>query len=75
MFCAISQYLFPALSDAREPPQLLTDLVAAGHLGAKSGSGFYTYEGDQREDLARRRDRVLLKFLAALAEPPSEGEV
>jgi 3-hydroxybutyryl-CoA dehydrogenase len=25
------------------PPQILTDLVAAGHLGQKTGRGFYTY--------------------------------
>ena len=26
-----------------EPPKVLVDLVAAGHLGQKSGRGFYTY--------------------------------
>jgi 3-hydroxybutyryl-CoA dehydrogenase len=26
-----------------EPPQVLRDLVAAGHLGQKTGRGFYTY--------------------------------
>jgi 3-hydroxybutyryl-CoA dehydrogenase len=26
-----------------KPPQVLTDLVAAGHLGQKTGQGFYTY--------------------------------
>jgi 3-hydroxybutyryl-CoA dehydrogenase len=25
------------------PPQILTDLIAAGHLGQKTGRGFYTY--------------------------------
>ena len=27
------------------PPRILTDLVAAGHLGVQSGRGFYTYPG------------------------------
>ena len=26
-----------------EPPRVLVDLVAQGHLGQKSGRGFYTY--------------------------------
>ena len=36
--------LHEGLGDARfEPPQVLTDLVAAGHLGQKSGRGFHIY--------------------------------
>jgi 3-hydroxybutyryl-CoA dehydrogenase len=26
-----------------EPPKVLVDLVEAGHLGQKTGRGFYTY--------------------------------
>ena len=28
------------------PPQVLVDLVAAGHLGQKTGQGFYTWPAD-----------------------------
>jgi 3-hydroxybutyryl-CoA dehydrogenase len=37
-------------SERFQPPPVLTDLVAAGHLGQKTGRGFYTYP---REDRAR----------------------
>ena len=31
--------------DHRRPPQVLVDLVEAGHLGQKTGRGFHNYEG------------------------------
>lgn len=42
--------LHAALGDDRyRPPQVLVDLVRAGHLGRKSGRGFYRYDADGRK--------------------------
>ena len=41
---AIGDYLAEALdNDSFQPPQLMRDMVAAGKLGQKSGSGFYEW--------------------------------
>ena len=40
--------------DHFRPPKVLTELVDAGHLGQKTGQGFYTYP---RADRAAGRDR------------------
>jgi 3-hydroxybutyryl-CoA dehydrogenase len=40
---AIAENLAIHLGPRFEPPQLLRDMVAAGHLGKKSGQGFYTW--------------------------------
>ena len=40
----IAEYLHQALeSEAFRPPKLLREMVAAGKLGKKSGSGFYEW--------------------------------
>lgn len=66
VFNAISEYLFADLAEDKSPPGDLPDLVGSGHLGAKSGKGFYTYEGKDLGEAIRQRDRVLLGFLKAL---------
>ena len=39
--------------DRFRPPRALTELVAAGHLGQKTGQGFYTYPRPERTAAAR----------------------
>ncbi len=40
----IARALANDLGDRYAPPQILIDLVAAGHLGVKSGKGFFDYQ-------------------------------
>ncbi|MER6560527.1 3-hydroxyacyl-CoA dehydrogenase family protein [Streptomyces sp. NPDC001027] len=40
---AIAEYLARELGERFEPPAVLRDKVAAGHLGRKTGQGFYTW--------------------------------
>ncbi|WUJ12235.1 3-hydroxyacyl-CoA dehydrogenase family protein [Actinoplanes sp. NBC_00393] len=40
---AIAEHLARELGPRFEPPAILRDLVAAGHLGRKSGQGFFTW--------------------------------
>lgn len=41
------------------PSKTLEALVKKGHLGVKSGKGFYDYEGKTKEEIYRKRDRFL----------------
>ena len=43
------------------PSKTLEALVKAGHLGVKSGRGFYDYGGKPQEEILRDRDSRLLK--------------
>ena len=42
---------------------LITDKVEQGHLGAKTGQGFYDYGGKSEEEILKKRDRLYLKML------------
>lgn len=54
-----AQFLFPEIEDAKAPPQAVTDLVAAGHHGLKTGRGIYDWsKRDGKALLAQRADRL-----------------
>lgn len=45
---AIARHLETELGPRFAPPQVLIDLVHAGHLGRKTGQGFYSWQGGRR---------------------------
>jgi 3-hydroxybutyryl-CoA dehydrogenase len=49
------------LMTEEKPSELLKDLVSQGHLGVKTGKGFYDYGGRDLEEISHRRDRLLLR--------------
>lgn len=59
----IADYLFPAISDAKEPSAIFKDLVAQGYYGAKTGKGWYEYPDDLAERIIAERDRQFLQLL------------
>ena len=74
VFRAISSYLFAELGAHTEVPAPLEELVAAGRLGAKTGSGFYEYAGGEFSEIIAARDRTLLGFLQVLSANEDTGK-
>ena len=73
---AVQDYLFPSLDRDTTPSQNLQNLVADGHLGAKTGSGFLQWEPGDREAAAARLEQHLISQLttaprAAATEHPN----
>ena len=65
-----AQTLFPQLQSSTEPPKVMQDLVAKGHIGVKSGRGFYNYAldfpGGALDELIQKRDREFMQRLKTL---------
>lgn len=62
---AVAAQLYPQLSAAREPQDVLVGLAREGRLGVRAGAGFYDYDPDA--DVAAERDRGLAAVLEAVA--------
>ena len=52
--------LFPNLSDTKEVPRAITDKIAEGNMGQKTGVGFYDW---RKVDMPAYRDRVAAPYL------------
>lgn len=63
---AIATYLYADLENRTTPSALLTDKVATGQLGAKSGQGFYAWPAERREQVLRDKSAALGELVAWL---------
>lgn len=70
--CAAAATIYPSLCNDATPARALRDRVAAGHLGMKSGRGFYDWPTEQRKAERARYDQLLQQGLRLLADtlPP-----
>jgi 3-hydroxybutyryl-CoA dehydrogenase len=59
----VQSYLLADLSDAKGPQKPLTDCLAAGKMGAKTGQGLYDWTQKDRADFSDRKSRPFLKFV------------
>ena len=69
-YVGITKSLYPALEDTKETPPMAVDMVAQGHLGLKSGRGFYDWTGQDPAEVSARKNRqvvALLKFLKTVS--------
>jgi 3-hydroxybutyryl-CoA dehydrogenase len=53
--------VLPSLCNSTEPGQYLRDLVAAGHLGVRTGQGFHDWRTRSVDELRRTRDLFLVQ--------------
>ena len=55
------------------PPEVVRQLVAQGHLGAKTGRGFQEYPPERLAERQTRRDTLFLELVKLLY--PDSGKV
>ena len=65
VFDNISKYLYDDLDNRPGEDPVLKAKVQAGQLGAKSGQGFYSWQGAESQAMIVDRDRRLLEALVA----------
>ncbi|MDQ0618396.1 3-hydroxyacyl-CoA dehydrogenase [Arthrobacter globiformis] len=58
---AVHNYLFPTLNNDSKASLVVTALIEAGHLGAKTGSGLLQWDSNARAAAAERLEQHLLK--------------
>lgn len=58
-----AQNLYPSLDACKEPRRLWTEMVGKGHLGARTGRGFFTYEPGDVEEIIKKGTSPFLRAL------------
>jgi 3-hydroxybutyryl-CoA dehydrogenase len=64
----VQKYLLPYLCNRIDPSPLLTQKVAAGHLGTKTGQGYFPWPSEKTAETIKTRDRLLLELIKLIYE-------
>jgi len=64
----VQKYLLPYLCKEIEPSPLLKQKVADGHLGSKTGRGYYPWPPEKTAQTIKKRDRLLLELIKLIRE-------
>lgn len=70
MCLKIQETVLPALNNEPKPVQLFAETVKRGHLGVKSGKGFYDWSVRDIEALKKLRDQFIIQTLHFRAKQP-----
>ena len=63
VFYNISTYLFDDMDNGTGPSPLLAEKVREGNLGAKTGQGFFSWQGEDGKRIIESRNKALLRAL------------
>src|ERR1051325_6290530 len=70
---AVVDYVARDLYNEPQAPEYLRELVRAGHLGAKTGQGFYDWSSKSADGVRTRRDQFLVEALRLRRVKPNLG--
>jgi len=73
IFSAISDYLFPDLSNAKGSLPTLKRLVEHNKLGSKNGEGYYVWDNSFSEKMNSAREAELIRFMKQESENDKRG--
>lgn len=65
--CAAAATIYPSLCNGTEPARALRERVAQGHLGLKTGKGFFDWPEERQQAERARYEGLLRQGLALLA--------
>jgi 3-hydroxybutyryl-CoA dehydrogenase len=66
----VQKYLLPFLCHDTDPSKALTEKVAAGQLGVKSGQGWFGWPEEKKARAIRERDRKLMALIQMIQQVP-----